>query len=329
MSASLAEIQNFDPIMISMKIRNFLSAASAVIAFVLPATLVANPEDLYTLEGKDPPITEFLENGAIVLGERFGKGPVTGAKVVVNHERLEKLTGKLPDLDTKHITGIQHQAGHGRRDGRRFGDFAKWSRWYQEDGNTQIFRFHKGDWNFRQADPKTALPGRIEALSNDMKVEPGTWLEWEGTVTIIKPHRGTMFQMFHKGPQLWSFHLGMSEEGDISFNRRRPAAGKEKKIVLAEKMVGKPLSIKIRSNAEDFEIYKKRPLIDEDWEFVTDGSYKRGNDNKVQFRWGWYPGRTEGEKVKDGLYFVSGTTIRKSTENLRPAAEAKSPDGKP
>jgi len=129
-------------------------------------------------------------------------------------------------------------------------------------------------------------------------------------------------------------HGGSSRQGAAPSPAQKLVAhtpGKEKKIVLGHNMVGKPLSIKIRTNAEDFEIYKKRPLIDEDWEFVTDGSYQRGKDNKVQFRWGWYLGRTAGGSVKnDAMYFVTGTTIRKSTENPRANAAAKSSTpGKP
>ena len=82
--------------------------------------------------------------------------------------------------------------------------------------------------------------------------------------------------------------------------------------MIAENRVGKPLSIRIRNDAENYEVYKKQPLVDEDWELVTSGSYRRGEGNRVQFRWGWYlgrnpPGRRAGN---DAMYFVTGTTIR-------------------
>lgn len=265
-----------------------------------------DPNQLYTLKGEDPPIQDIIDRGTITPGERFGKGSAPGARVVVNHKLLEQLTGKLPPLDERNISGIQHSAGHGSR--RNFPD---WARFYQEDGNTQVFRLHKGDWQFRDGPLKDARAGRIEAYTNKMAVTPGTWLEWEGTFTIIKPHGAVIFQLFHEGGQLWAFHLGMSHDGDITFNRRRNESGKEKQMILGRQMVGRPLSIRIRSNAQDFEIYAKQPLIDKDWKPVTDGSYQRGKDDKVQFRWGMYLGQTRNKPVEhDAMYFVTGTTIR-------------------
>ena len=276
---------------------------------VANAAETADVERLYTLEGTDPTREELFDSGAIVIGESLGDGPVPGARVVVNYELLETLTGPLAPLDTANISGIQHFAGHGNRAQLNQNH---WARWYQEDGKTQIFRVHEGDWQFRDPDPDTAIPGRIEAYTGSLQVEPGTWREWEGTLTIIKPHPGTIFQMFHEGGQLWAFHLGMDGDGNISFGRRWPNAAEESSITLAENMVGKPLSIRIRDNSWRYEIYMKRPLIDEDWELVTVGKFSPGVDNKIQFRWGWYLGRNpKGRRVaNDAMYFVSGTTVR-------------------
>lgn len=158
---------------------------------------------------------------------------------------------------------------------------------------------------------ETSKPGRIEAYTKSLVVEPGTWREWEGTYTIIKPQGAAIFQLFHSGGQLWVFHLSMNSEGDIGFNRRGKSPGLPDRIVLAEKMGGKPLSIRIRSNGFDFEIFKKRPLEDNDWVPVTTGSYKKAEDSKIQFRWGMYSGQEKGGAVpNDAMHFVSGVTIR-------------------
>jgi hypothetical protein len=87
----------------------------------------------------------------------------------------------------------------------------------------------EGDQSFR-----AGIPG----------VKPGTCREWKATHMIIKPHGARISQLFHDGGQLWPFHLVMSDEGDIRFNRRPSAPGLPRQLVLAEKMVGKPLSIK-------------------------------------------------------------------------------------
>lgn len=280
-------------------------------ALITSSLLLAQPpstkiDDLYTIEGTDFTVEDLVKSGALVPGQSMGKGPVLGSKIMVNHERLEKLTGKLGPIDTKNVSGIQHPAGHGSRK-----TFDQWTRWYQEDGNTQIFRLMQGDQNFRGGIGENSKPGRIEAYTKSLVVEPGTWREWEGTYTIIKPQAASIFQLFHSGGQLWAFHLGMNSKGDISFNRRGKTQGLEDKIVLAENMVGKPLSIKIRSNGFDFEIFKKRPLEDKDWVKVTTGSYKKAEDNKIQFRWGMYSGQEKGGSVpNDAMHFVTGVTIR-------------------
>ncbi len=306
--------------------RSIGAAAAAAVALALMGPGAADParageevraadaeeapfsaDELYTLEGTDPGIEELLESGAIVQGQRFGRGPVPGARVVVNHERLEQLTGPLPPLARNRIAGIQHQAGHGRR-GR---DIDQWARWYQEDGNTQIFRLHEGDWQFRDASAETAIAGRIEAYSPQLVAGPDNWREWEGTFTIIQPHGATIFQLFHAGGQLWAFHLGMSPNGDISLNRRREIPGKERRIRIAENMVGRPLGIRIRTDGYNYEVYKRQPGVDEDWVRVTEGHYARAEGDRVQFRWGMYLGQTRGRRVRnDAMYFVTGTTIR-------------------
>jgi hypothetical protein len=281
-------------------------SAAALCSLLLWMSLDAAPEDLYSLRGKDAAVEDLLKSGAIIEGQRMGKGPARGARVVVNHQKLERLTGKLPALDVKSITGIQHQAGHGTRR-----NFADWSRFYQEDGNTQIFRLHKGDWQFRDPSREEARQGRIEAYNRPTAVRPGTWLEWEGTYTLIQPISACIFQLFHEGDQLWAFHLLMNDKGDISFHRRRNEAGKERRIVLGENMIGKALGVRVRGNAHQYELYVKLPGSDGEWRKVTDGTYVRGKDDKLQFRWGMYLGQSRGRQIPhDALFFVSGTTIR-------------------
>jgi hypothetical protein len=96
-------------------------------------------------------------------------------------------------------------------------DFPKWTRWYQEDGNTQIFRLFKGEYNVRN-DRKGAP--RVEAFSRLKWKRGGGWHEWEGTYTIIKPPGGAIFQA--KNPTLdWSVMINLSEQGDVVLNHRR------------------------------------------------------------------------------------------------------------
>jgi hypothetical protein len=103
----------------------------------------------------------------------------------------------------------------------------------------------------------------------------------------------------------------VSNQGDLSFLRRRPVPGLERKIVMAKNMVGKSLSVKVRANGENFEVYQKAPLDSGPWKFVTRGCFTKAKENQISFRWGMYCGSKKGQAVpNDGLLFVTGATIR-------------------
>jgi hypothetical protein len=91
-------------------------------------------------------------------------------------------------------------------------DFGKWTRWYQEDGNTQVFRLFKGEQNVRGGADKDGSPGRVESFSRPLTAAPGTWREWEGTYTVIEPVDACIFQLMHEG-SLWPFHIRVRDHG--------------------------------------------------------------------------------------------------------------------
>jgi hypothetical protein len=273
-----------------------------IAAFLTTSLLSAEP--LYTREGTDQSFAAVLEGGGIKPGERFSKGPVLGSRIHVNKEVLEKQVGKTGPIH-KDI-GI-HTMGSG---GINRKDFGKWTRWYQEDGNTQVFRLFKGEQNVRGGADKDGSPGRVESFSRPLTAAPGTWREWEGTYTVIEPVDACIFQLMHEG-SLWPFHIEMSDKGDISFLRRRPVPGMEREIVMAKNMAGKSLNVKVRANGEDYEVYQKAPLDDGPWKLVTKGSFTKANDHKISFRWGMYCGSKKAQTVpSDAMLFVTGATIR-------------------
>jgi hypothetical protein len=265
----------------------------------------APDKSLYTQEGTDPSFETLLKQGVIKPGEAFSKGPVLGSRIHVDHALLEKQVGKIGPIPQD--IGLHTEVCG---DSIRRKDFPEWTRWYQEDGNTQVFRLFKDEQNVRGGTGKDGSPGRIEAFSRSITVAPGTWHEWEGTYTVIKPVGACIFQLMHEG-SLWPFHIEMSEKGDLSFLRRRPAPGMEREIVMSENMVGKSLSLKVRANGEDYEVYQKAPLDDGPWKLVAKGSFTKAKDNTISFRWGMYAGSKKGESIKnDALLFVTGVTIR-------------------
>ncbi|MCU0784154.1 MAG: hypothetical protein MUF81_08955, partial [Verrucomicrobia bacterium] len=172
-------------------------------------------------------------------------------------------------------------------------DFKKWSRWYQEDGRTQVFRLFKGETNVRNTRANAA---RIEAFSN-VSWKRGAWHEWSGTYTIIKPHGAAIFQAKNNIHD-WSVQINMNATGDVILNHRRA----EDKVIATD-MVGKPFHIRVRDNGQDYEVYLEGQKVGE-------GSYARP-EGTTGFRWGMYVGHSEVDH--DAMIFVSGATVDAET----------------
>ena len=270
-----------------------------------PPPAVAD-QSLYTQVGTDPSFANLVEHGNIKPGVSFSKDPVLGSHIQVNKAQLEKQAGPFGAIPQD--IGLHTEVCG---DSIRRKDFPKWTRWYQEDGNVQIFRLFKGDQNVRGGLGAEGKAGRIEAYTPSLKVAPGTWREWEGTYTIVKPVGGCIFQLMHAGGSLWPMHIDMTSAGEIHFLRRHAGADPERTISIATNMVGQSISLKVRANGEDYEVYQKAPLDSGPWKLVTKGTGPKAQDNKIQFRWGIYCGSKKGSSVaNDGLLFVTGVKVK-------------------
>lgn len=252
----------------------------AVLQTDLPA---ASPEDFYTRKGSDPSFAEVMKSGELPRGRNSRNG-FTGSKIEVNQDLLKD----YPSTSRRVIEDIMiHTLGSSMI---RRGDFPKWSRWYQEDGNTQIFRLFKGEENVRNS---RKLAARIEAFSAFKWKKGDGWQEWVGTYTIIKPHGCSIFQA--KNPHNdWSVMINMNDNGDVSLNHRR---GDDK--VMARGMTGKPFQLRIRENGHDYEVYFNGRKEGE-------GSYARP-EGETNFRWGMYLGAKEVRH--DAMILVTGAAI--------------------
>lgn len=237
---------------------------------------------LFTQNGEDPSFAEILSSGKLKKGET-SKGGVTGSKIDVNNELVEsspEARRAIPKEIRIHTLGNSVITRT---------HFDKWSRWYQEDGSTQVFRLFKGEVNTRNARENAA---RIESFSN-VSWQKGGWHEWSGTYTIVKPHGAAIFQAKNNIND-WSVQINMNSKGDVILNHRR---GEDK--VIASNMVAKPFRIRVRDNGENYEVFL-------DGQKVGEGSYKRPK-GKTGFRWGMYLGKSE--VSQDAMIFVSGATI--------------------
>ena len=298
---------------------NFLAVTAGLMILLSPVTIGETPahapaqpsrpaaadKPLYTQEGTDPSFAELLERGIVKPGVSFSKGPVLGSRIRVNQAFLEKQVGPIGPIP-KDIGLHTEVCG----DNIRRKDFDQWTRWYQEDGNVQVFRLFRGEQNIRDGSGEKGSPGRVEAHAANIAVAPGTWREWEGTYTIVAPVGACIFQLMHTG-SLWPMHIEMTNLGEIRFLRRRPAPGLEREIPMAKNMVGRSIRVKVRANGKDYEVYQKDPLDAGPWKLVTKGTGPEAEENKIQFRWGMYCGSKKGLSVsQDAMIFVTGVTIR-------------------
>lgn len=183
--------------------------------------------------------------------------------------------------------------------------FGNWSRWYQEDGATQIFRLFPGEENVRNDRP---LAARIEAFDTNTgwNVDDGEWHDWVGRYTIVNPINAAIFQVKDVDGDAWSMQLNMESSGKVKVQHRTPLPGQPKFTTLIDNAIGQPFDIRIRDNGLDYEVY----LNDQAQPF-TAGQYVRndepGDTSKTGFRWGIYVGAKEVES--EAMIFVSHATV--------------------
>jgi len=251
--------------------------------FISAISIKASPSELlYQQKGSDPSFAEVLKGGKLPKGQNSKTG-VTGSTIEVQNKLVEvtpEARRPIPKEINIHTLGSSSIPRS---------DFKKWSRWYQEDGSTQVFRLFKGEVNMRNARENAA---RIEAFS-DLHWKRGAWHEWSGTYTIIKPHGAAIFQVKNNIND-WSVQINMNANGDVILNHRRA----EDKVI-AKDMVGKPFHIRVRDNGQDYEVYL-------DGKKVGEGSYARP-EGTTGFRWGMYLGHSTVDQ--DAMIFVSGATV--------------------
>lgn len=269
-----------------------LAAASLGIAlglFALPSEAGAQQgvesqaAELFTQKGEDPSFKSLLAKGGLPVGKNSKNG-ATGSKVRVIQALLKKAAEGNHGIPQDIAIHTLANSVIPRK------DFPKWTRWYQEDGNTQVFRLFKGEYNVRN-DRKGAP--RIEAFSR-LKWQRGEWHEWEGTYTIVKPIGCAIFQA--KNTTLdWSVMINLNNEGDILLNHRRH----QKDETIAKNMTGKSFHLKVRDNGHDYEVFYNGKK-------VGAGHYDRPR-GPTSFRWGMYRGSITD---REAMIFVTGARFQ-------------------
>lgn len=247
-------------------------------------------EDLYTQIGTDRPFQELIDSGDLPTGFN-STGGILGSTVDVNNAVLE--AGLPSNASIPQDIRIHTVANSNIR--RNF--FNRWTRWYQEDGDTQVFRVFEGEENVRNS---RALAARIEAFSPGW--DKGVWNDFTARYTIVKPQSMSIFQSYQVGVE-WSVHIGMTDTGDINFTHRRNYDGGATRFTLGTDMVGKSFEVRIRDNGHEYEVYFNGELKGQ-------GYWERPN-NDFAFRWGAYRGARE--MTQDALVFVNGVEMQANT----------------
>jgi hypothetical protein len=256
-------------------------AGAGALTLALPSASTAwakdNDKKLYIQEGKDPTFKELLKRKAFPIGKN-STGGVKGSKINVNN----KLLSKVPHADKPIPSDIRiHTLCHSFIQRK---DFPKWTRWYQEDGSTQVFRLFKDEHNVRN---KRKGAARVEAFTK-LEWGKGDWHAWQGTYTLVRPHGAAIFQAKNDNND-WGVMINTNSEGDIKLNHRT-----EKDITIARGMAGKSFTLGIRDNGHDYEVYYNKKKVGE-------GSYARPK-GMTRFRWGMYDGTVQ----HDAMIFVTG-----------------------
>lgn len=241
----------------------------------------ADDPEFYRQEGTDPAWSSILADNLIPIGKNSTAG-ITGSVIRVNRERVAQ--GPWADRPIERNIRI-HTPGNSFIPR---GDFPKWSRWYQEDGNTQVFRLFEGEHNVRNNRENSA---RIEAFSGHRWLHGDGWQEWEGTVTLVNP-TGSIFQIKAPGPVDWPLMITSGGTDSVNIQRRR---GERTSVT-----TGRQFQLKVRDNGLDYEVYI-------DGELKATGSYDRRGLHS-NFRWGMYVGGRR-KPSADHMILFTGATI--------------------
>ncbi len=254
-----------------------------------PVAGAVNVARLYKQIGTDPSWRQVLASGQLILHRNSTHG-VKGSKIVVNLRLLKSLENPIA-ANSPIVKDIGlHTVGNAFIPRR---EFARWSRWYQEDGNVQIFRLFRGDANVRNKRP---LAARVETYYK-RPWHPGVWHQWTGEYTIIKAGSGAcIFQVFNN-KRVWAVHLGVSTDGNIWIDPRSHIGSK----IIARHMIGKPFFVRVLDNGDLWRVYLNG-------KFIESGAFPCPKNSKTTFRWGMYLG--EHPVKHEIMLFVSGATIK-------------------
>ncbi|HCN78961.1 MAG TPA: hypothetical protein DIT13_17430 [Verrucomicrobiales bacterium] len=195
-------------------------------------------------------------------------------------------------------------------------DFPNFTRWFQTDGNTQVFRLFVNDENTANDRTGTA---RTEAFhtSSGWNYVDGKTFEWSGRYTIARRKQGYSIFQSKNADDDWSVQLNISGSGFLVINNRRHAEdvtvtnpdGSNKDFD------GLGFDARILDDGRNYKVWIDGVLM-------ADNYFDRPTSD-TNFRWGMYLGSSILVPPADNsVILVSGAQVKSWTGILTSAKTA-------
>ncbi len=262
-------------------------------------------EQIILQSSPEPSWQTVLDSGQLEPLRTFTKQGVIGGKVDINNALIEQGPNSDVPIAAEARKLMIHAVGNPTIPHQ---DFAKWSRWYQEDGNTQIFRLFKDEENVSNQRLKAA---RIEAFSpsHTWRPQADVWREFNARFTIVQaagcvaPHYCSIFQAKGNNIDHWSVMLRVDDKGDLWFSPRRGAGFENSKpgvmTLIGKNVLGKPFDMRVVDNGNDYKMYINGQLVGQD-------QWPRAD--VIGFRWGIYMGKSA--VADDIMVLITGANMK-------------------
>lgn len=248
--------------------------------------------DRYFTDLEDEPNPSwFTLRQSLSIGQN-SFGPARGSTIEVNQEEVR--VGRYSNREISRPLAL-HSITSSYIGPRGWGNQ---TRWYQEVGNTQVFRLFPGEDNTRNS--RVNAP-RSEVFGLESWMRGDGWHEWSGRYTFLKVRHGAVLQIKHNSTY-WSMQLILDENPDGSFDLSYvKLRDRHAKTLLLDDVVGKGVDIKVVDDGENHKVYVDGVLKVEN--SMTDRPLE--DDNRA--RWGLYTPTSAMDR--DILILVTGAYV--------------------
>lgn len=195
----------------------------------------------------------------------------------------------------------------------------KYTRWYQKDGNTQVFRVYPGDENWQSAREGAA---RSEAFAPSLGIrrDDGKVMTFSARYRVAEHNGSKDVKLFQSKATMeggydpaWCLALHVTAAGDIDIIKRGVTWDQNERISTGFS-VGESFNFRVTDDGFNYKVFVNDEL-------KASGSYERKNLKSV-CRWGAYvQGGSEGVLTGDldnpEVIYVSGARVTLETSETK------------